>query len=40
MKKFNDDFATSQLLSIVNVMNNENIINANILCPCSCSTNC
>ena len=40
MKRFNENFATGQLSNIVNAMNNENIINANILCPWSCSTNC
>ena len=40
IKRFNEDFATGQLSNIVNAMNNENIINANILCPWSCSTNC
>jgi len=40
MKKFNENFVTGQLSSIVNTINNENIINANILYPWSYSTNC
>ena len=39
LSKFNEDFATGQLSNIVNAMNNKDIINANTLCPWSCSTN-
>ena len=36
-KKYNDDFGSGSFTRIVNAMNNEEIINANILCPWGCS---
>ena len=39
LSQFNNDFSSGQLANIVNAMNNEQIVDANILCPWSCSTN-
>ena len=38
--KFLCDCQSDRICDLVNAMNNENIINANVLCPWSCSASC
>ena len=35
-----DDYHSDKLSNVIKAMNNENIINANVICPWSCSTSC